>query len=192
MPRRSRSWHSWTAGWRRHSLKPPPPSRMPWCIPASRTSSISHGRWQWRPLCALGRLDDASALLDLVAARPTGCVRHLSAGAVGPPPSPDHDGAKQRRRCERRVCPGCANHARVRSPVLVGTYPARPRGMADPARRSPSRPVRCSTRLWKFSRRLGAEPYTERARVASAGELSSTANALTHEHSEAASSAAQG
>ncbi len=140
-----------------------------------------------------GRLDDASALLELVAGRPTGCVaiflqgqlarlRALITAARNGDQDPGADFAVAARTMRAFGAPFWLGRTLLdHGEWLVG------QGDTEQARPLLDEAVELFTQL-------GAQPYVERALVAIDGNLasSSTANAFTHEPHEVASGAAHG
>ena len=138
----------------------------------------------------LGRLDDASTLLELVAGRPAGCVAAFLQGQLGrlralitTARNSEDDVSADFIQAARTMRAFGAPFWLARTLLDHGEWLLR-RGDNEAARPLLEEAVEIFTRL-------GARPYTERALVASDASLASTANALTHERSEVATSAAQ-
>lgn len=136
----------------------------------------------------LGRLDDASTLLELVAGRPAGCVATFLQGQLArlralitAARNSDDDVSADFVLAARTMRAFGAPFWLARTLLDHGEWLLR-RGDKEPARPLLEEAVEIFTRL-------GARPYTERALVASDGCIASTANALTHERSEVATSA---
>jgi hypothetical protein len=138
----------------------------------------------------LGRLDDASILLELVAGRPAGCVATFLQGQLGrlralisTARNSEDDVSADFILAARTMRAFGAPFWLARTLLDHGEWLLR-RGDHEPARPLLEEAVEIFTRL-------GAQPYTERALVASDASRTSTANAATLERSEVATTATQ-